>query len=79
MLKRPEIQQIMNQELRNAKFLWSNKPEPGSDIITLLAIKTNREGTPELDGGVIVDARPDLDEYNRNIVTMAMNGSGAQK
>ena len=79
MLKRPEIKQIMNQELRNAKFLWSNKPEPGSDIITLLAIKTNREGTPELDGGVIVDARPDLDEYNRNIVTMAMNGSGAQK
>jgi len=79
MLKRPEIQQIMNQELRNAKFLWSNKPEPGSDIITLLAIRTNREGTPELDGGVIVDARPDLDEYNRNIVTMAMNGSGAQK
>ena len=79
MLKRPEIQQIMNQELRNAKFLWSNKPEPGSDIITLLAIKTNREGTPELDGGVIFDARPDLDEYNRNIVTMAMNGSGAQK
>ena len=79
MLKRPEIQQIINQELRNAKFLWSNKPEPGSDIITLLAIKTNREGAPELDGGVIVDARPDLDEYNRNIVTMAMNGSGAQK
>ena len=79
MLKRPEIKQIMNQELRNVKFLWSNKPEPGSDIITLLAIKTNREGTPELDGGVIVDARPDLDEYNRNIVTMAMNGSGAQK
>ena len=79
MLRRPEIMQIMNQELRNAKFLWSNKPEPGSDIITLLAIKTNREGTPELDGGVIVDARPDLDEYNRNIVTMAMNGTGAQK
>lgn len=79
MLRRPEIMQIMNQELRNAKFLWSNKPEPGSDIITLLAIKANREGTPELDGGVIVDARPDLDEYNRNIVTMAMNGTGAQK
>ncbi len=79
MLKRPEIKQIMNQELRNAKFLWSNKPEPDSDIITLLAIKTNRNGMPELDGGVIVDARPDLDEYNRNIVTMAMNGSGAQK
>ena len=69
----------MNQELRNAKFLWSSKPEPNSDIITLLAIKGNRENTPELDGGVIVDARPDLDEYNRNIVTMAMNGTGAQK
>ena len=78
-LRRPEIAQLMNQELRNAKFLWSNKPEPGSDIITLLAIKGNRDNTPELDGGVIVDARPDLDEYNRNVVTMAMNGTGAQK
>jgi SecD/SecF fusion protein len=78
-LARPEIVQMMNQELRNAKFLWSSKPEPNSDIITLLAIKGNRENTPELDGGVIVDARPDLDEYNRNIVTMAMNGTGAQK
>ena len=73
-LARPEIVQMMNQE-----FLWSSKPEPNSDIITLLAIKGNRENTPELDGGVIVDARPDLDEYNRNIVTMAMNGTGAQK
>lgn len=78
-LARPEIAQMMSQELRNAKFMWSSKPEPNSDIITLLAIKGNRENTPELDGGVIVDARPDLDEYNRNIVTMAMNGSGAQK
>jgi SecD/SecF fusion protein len=38
-LRRPEIAQLMNQELRNAKFLWSNKPEPGSDIITLLAVQ----------------------------------------
>ena len=78
-LKRPEVIVLMNQELRNAEFLWSNKPEPDSDIITLFAIRGNREGTPELDGSVIVDARPYLDEYNRNIVTMAMNGSGAQK
>ena len=79
LLARPEIIQLMNTELRGAKFLWNNKPEPESDIIMLLAIKGNRDNAPELDGGVIVDARPDLDEYNRNIVTMAMNGSGAQK
>ncbi|MEY2969830.1 MAG: protein translocase subunit SecDF, partial [Bacteroidota bacterium] len=78
-LRRPEIVQLMNQELRDAKFLWASKPEPESDIIMLLAIKGNRDNAPELDGGVIVDARPDLDEYNRNIVTMAMNGAGAQK
>lgn len=79
LLARPEIAQLMNTELRGAKFLWNNKPEPESDIIMLLAIKGNRDNAPELDGAVIVDARPDLDEYNRNIVTMAMNGSGAQK
>jgi len=79
LLGRPEITQLLNTELRGAKFLWNNKPEPESDIIMLLAIKGNRDNEPELDGSVIVDARPDLDEYNRNIVTMAMNGSGAQK
>ncbi|MEY2963720.1 MAG: hypothetical protein RL754_981 [Bacteroidota bacterium] len=78
-LKRPEVVTLMKQQLRDAKFLWNNKPEPNSDIITLLAVRGNRENTPELDGGVIVDARPDIDEYNRNIVTMAMNGTGAQK
>ena len=79
LLARPEIAQLLNTELRGAKFLWNNKPEPESDIIMMLAIKGNRDNQPELDGSVIVDARPDLDEYNRNIVTMAMNGSGAQK
>ena len=79
LLSRPEIAQLLNTELRGAKFLWNNKPEPESDIIMMLAIKGNRDNQPELDGSVIVDARPDLDEYNRNIVTMAMNGSGAQK
>src|SRR6056300_259343 len=79
LLGRPEITQLLNTELRGAKFLWNNKPEPESDIIMLLAIKGNRDNEPELDGSVIVDARPDLAEYNRNIVTMAMNGSGAQK
>lgn len=78
-LKRPEVKQLLAQQLRDAKFLWNNKPEPNSDIITLLAVRGNRENKPELDGGVITDARPDIDEYNRNIVTMAMNGSGAQK
>jgi len=78
-LARPEIVQLINTELRGAKFLWNNKPEPESDIIMLLAIKGNRDNTPELDGSVITDASPDVDEYNRNIVNMSMNTSGAQK
>lgn len=78
-LRMPEIQSILQSELRYAKLLWANKPEPESDIIMMFAIKGNREDAPELDGGVIVDAREDIDEYNRNVVTMAMNGAGAQK
>jgi SecD/SecF fusion protein len=82
LLSRSEAAIILNTEMRNVKFIWNHNPGGMGgelDRIILFAIKGNNEGIPDLDGGAIVDARPDLDEYNRNIVTMAMNGTGAQK
>lgn len=78
-LRMPEIRAMLPSELRYVKFLWTAKPEENTETLVLLAIKGNRDNTPELDGGVIVNARDDMDEFNKPIVNMTMNGVGAQK
>lgn len=65
---------------RNLKLAWKIKPEswaPG--LLELVALKvTSRDGTPPLDGGVIVDARQDFDPNGKVEVTMSMNSEGAR-
>lgn len=78
-LRMPQIRSLLPPNMRYAKFLWTNKPEKGSDVLILLAIQGNRENKPDLDGGVVVNARSDFDEFARPVVNMTMNGVGAQK
>jgi len=59
------------------RFAWT-RPDPKAGITFLIALNGNRTMEPELDGGVIVDARREFDQGNNPIVTMAMNGYGAQ-
>jgi len=60
------------------QFVWSAKPrimEDGKKFYTLFPVKA----TPELTGGVIVNARATLDpSFNQPIVTMEMNSDGAR-
>lgn len=76
-LRLPQVRQLLPAELRYAKFLWSAKPIEGTEVLYLLAAKSNREGTPALGGDVVVDASQDFDETNRPIVRMQMNAVGA--
>ena len=78
-LRMPQIRALLSANMRYTKFLWTHKPEEGTDILFLLAIKGNRENKPDLDGGVVVNARGDYDEFNRPVVNMTMNGVGAQR
>jgi len=78
-LAMPQVRALLPPTMRYAKFLWTAKPEKDSDILFLMAIQGNRENTPDLDGGVVVDARSDFDEFNRPVVSMSMNGVGAQR
>ncbi len=78
-LAMPQVRALLPPTMRYAKFMWTSKPEKDSDILFLLAIQGNRENTPDLDGSVVVDARKDFDEFNRPIVSMTMNGVGAQR
>jgi len=72
------VRSLLPANLRYVKFLWTAKPDQ-SGLLYLLAIKGNRDNAPDLDGGVVVDAYKDFDEYNRPVVSMRMNGSGSAK
>ena len=75
-----QIRALLPSNLRYVKFLWSSKPEENfNDFLYLLAIEGNRDGTPDLGGDVVTDARSDFDNRNNPMISMSMNGSGAQK
>jgi SecD/SecF fusion protein len=77
-LRMPQVRGMLPANYRYVKFLWS-KPDRGAEFTYLLAIRGNRDNAPDLDGGVVVDARQDFDQRNRAVVNMTMNGVGAQK
>ena len=76
-LDMPEIRNLIPANRRHTvKFAWARA---GSNEVTyLLALRGTRDGEPELDGSVIVDARQEYDQANKPVVTMAMNGDGAR-
>ena len=76
-LAMPEVRNLIPGNARYVRFAWT-RPENNSEVTLLVALQGNRDNEPELDGGVIVDARQEFDQGNNPVVTMAMNGQGAQ-
>ena len=76
-LATPEVRNLIPGNARYVRFAWT-RPENNSEVTLLVALLGNRDNEPELDGGVIVDARQEFDQGNNPVVTMAMNGQGAQ-
>ena len=76
-MRRPEVKGLIPGDRRYARFAWT-RPENDSEVALLIALQGNRNNEPELDGGVIVDARQEFDQGNNPVVTMAMDGQGAQ-
>ena len=62
------------------KFLWGAKPSRTNDLYELYAIQvTTRDGSPLLDGGVVVDARQYFNNTAGNEITITMNSEGARE
>lgn len=76
LLARPDIQKLLPSDFQ---FVWSNKTvtdRSGDQFYTLYGVKS----TPELTGGVVVNAQASVDpEDNRPIVNMEMNSDGARE
>jgi preprotein translocase subunit SecD len=75
MLDRADVKQMIPKDI---EFVWSAKSRlfsEGRRYYTLYAVNSS----PELTGGVIVNARATIDpNYNQPIVTMEMNSGGAR-
>jgi SecD/SecF fusion protein len=83
-LKKPETRALLGGDKRFAKFVWSKptvkvdeKTKKESTTVDLYALKSNKDNTAPLSGGVIVDARDTFDQMGKPAVSMQMNGAGA--
>jgi len=78
-LSLPEIKALFP---RDVKFVWTAKPafwDKTGQVYELIALKTTRDGNPQLTGDVIVDARHEYNQIKGSAeVTMIMNAQGAQ-
>ena len=71
------VASLIPGDKRYVRFAWT-RPDAKAGISFLIALQGNRSMQPELDGGVIVDAKREFDQGNNPIVTMSMNGLGSQ-
>ncbi len=76
-LRKKEIRRLLPPDLQFVKFLWE-RPSEDSEVASLFALKSNREGMPRMGGDVVSDARNEF-QNGRPIVTMAMNTRGAKE
>jgi len=76
-LNKPEVRNLLPAELRYAEFVWG-KQTKDNPLVELYALKGNREDTPELSGGVVVDARNQFGPTGESEVSMQMNAKGAK-
>lgn len=77
--KRDDIRSLLSGDLRYARFAWGKEDAKKSKgILELYALKTNREGIPDLAGNVITGANAAFDQMGKPSVEMQMNSKGAQ-
>jgi SecD/SecF fusion protein len=76
-LRTDVVASLIPGDKRYVRFAWT-RPDAKAGISFLIALQGNRSMQPELDGGVIVDAKREFDQGNNPIVTMSMNGLGSQ-
>lgn len=77
-LRMPEIRRLLPAEVQFTKFLWE-RPSQDSEVASLYALKSNRDGIPRISGDVVTDARAQFDQFNRPAVGMDMNVRGAKE
>ncbi len=93
LLNNKQITSLIPNNLRHVKFLWDYKPftprsndkedeEANTDetqnLVSLYAIKSNRNGEANIEGDVIADASQQFDQTGKPEVSMTMNTRGTK-
>jgi SecD/SecF fusion protein len=73
----PEVRRLLPQQFRYIRFAWGKEQED-SELVDLYILKSNRENTPPMSGGVIVDALQSYDQVGQPSVSMQMDSKGAR-
>ena len=73
----PEIRKLLPSQYRYVSFQFG-KPDIETGITDLYLIKSNRDATPPLSGGVVVDAVQTYDQVGQPAVSMQMNAKGSR-
>ncbi|MNK41031.1 bifunctional preprotein translocase subunit SecD/SecF [compost metagenome] len=76
--KRSDIRSLLFGDLRYVRFAWGKENKKTKGMLELYALKTNREGVPDLSGNVITGASDTFDQFGKPSVEMQMNNRGAQ-
>lgn len=90
LFRNKEVRALLPANLRYAKFLWDYKPFTPQrnaqnedaelfEMISLYAIKSNRNDKAPIQGDVIADARQEYDELSRPVVSMMMNSTSSKQ
>lgn len=78
-LKRADIRGLISGDMRYARFAWGKEDtKKAKGMLELYALKTNREGIPDLAGNVITGANAAFDQMGKPSVEMQMSPKGAQ-
>jgi len=77
-LKKREVRALLTGEYKYTKFLWDAKATE-DDVLSLYAIKSNRNDQAPIEGDVIADASQEFDQLGANPeVSLTMNGNGTK-
>lgn len=76
--KRSDIRSLLSGDLRYVRFAWGKENKKNKGMLELYALKTNRDGVPDLSGNVITGASDTFDQFGKPSVEMQMNNRGAQ-
>ncbi len=75
-----EVRALLPSDMKYAKFLWDAKPAKNTEVISLYAIKSNRQGVAPIEGDVVSDASQVFDQLGVNPeVSMSMNSRGTKQ
>ncbi len=75
-----EVRELLPADMRYAKFLWDAKPAKNTEVISLYAIKSNRQDIAPIEGDVVSDASQVFDQLGANPeVSMSMNSKGTKQ